>query len=118
MLLDEPTSGLDYRECMTVMETVREMAEHGCAVIMVCHDMEVVSDFAERLVVMANGEILARGVAAEIFSDADLMERAFVVPPQMVQLASELAREVSPAFAGMSEVSDIVDTAEGMIVRG
>ena len=118
VLLDEPTSGLDYRECMTVMETVREMAEHGCAVIMVCHDMEVVSDFAERLVVMANGEILARGVAAEIFSDADLMERAYVAPPQMVQLASELAREVSPAFAGMSEVSDIVDTAEGMIVRG
>ena len=118
VLLDEPTSGLDYRECMTVMETVREMAEHGCAVIMVCHDMEVVSDFAERLVVMANGEILARGVAAEVFSDADLMERAYVAPPQMVQLASELAREVSPAFVGMSEVSDIVDTAEGMIVRG
>ena len=42
VLLDEPTSGLDYRECMTVMETVREMAERGCAVIMVCHDMEVV----------------------------------------------------------------------------
>ena len=46
VLLDEPTSGLDYRECMTVMEMVREMAEHGCAVIMVCHYMEVVSDFA------------------------------------------------------------------------
>ena len=44
VVLDEPTSGLDYRECMTVMETVRTMAERGCAVIMVCHDMEVVSD--------------------------------------------------------------------------
>ncbi|WP_307974993.1 energy-coupling factor transporter ATPase [uncultured Parolsenella sp.] len=118
VLLDEPTSGLDYRECMNVMETVREMAEHGSAVIMVCHDMEVVSDFAERLVVMANGEILARGVAAEIFSDAALMERAYVAPPQMVQLAGELSREVSPAFAGMSEVSDIVDAVEGMIRRG
>ena len=55
VVLDEPTSGLDYRECMTVMETVRTMAERGCAVIMVCHDMEVVSDFAERIVVMADG---------------------------------------------------------------
>ena len=36
----------------------------------------------------------------------------------MVQLASELSREVSPAFAQMSEVSDIVDAIEGMIVRG
>jgi energy-coupling factor transport system ATP-binding protein len=61
VLLDEPTSGLDYRECMTVMETVSKMAERGCAVIMVCHDMEVVSDFAERIVVMANGRILGRG---------------------------------------------------------
>ncbi|MFR7798401.1 MAG: hypothetical protein ACLU37_10240 [Collinsella sp.] len=31
VVLDEPTSGLDYRECMTVMETVRTMAERGCA---------------------------------------------------------------------------------------
>ena len=45
IILDEPTSGLDYRECMTVMETVRDMAEAGSAVIMVCHDMEVVSIF-------------------------------------------------------------------------
>ena len=59
VILDEPTSGLDYRECMTVMETVRRMADRGSAVIMVCHDMEVVSDFAERLVVMADGEIAA-----------------------------------------------------------
>ena len=69
VVLDEPTSGLDYRECMTVMETVRTMAERGCAVIMVCHDMEVVSDFAERIVVMANGRILDRGRTHELFSN-------------------------------------------------
>lgn len=71
VVLDEPTSGLDYRECMTVMETVRTMAERGCAVIMVCHDMEVVSDFAERIVVMADGSILDRGRTHELFSNID-----------------------------------------------
>ena len=118
VLLDEPTSGLDYRECMTVMETVREMAERGCAVIMVCHDMEVVSDFAERLVVMANGEMLDRGPAAEIFANEDLMRRAYVVPPQAVELSARLAADVSPEFSGMSEVSDIVRVTEEMIRRG
>lgn len=44
LVLDEPTSGLDYRECMTVMHVVNDMREKGCAVLMVCHDMEVVSD--------------------------------------------------------------------------
>ena len=118
VLLDEPTSGLDYRECMTVMETVREMAERGCAVIMVCHDMEVVSDFAERLVVMANGEMLDRGPAAEIFANEDLTRRAYVAPPQAVELSARLAADVSPEFSGMSEVSDIVRVTEEMIRRG
>lgn len=115
VLLDEPTSGLDYRECMTVMETVREMAEKGCAVVMICHDMEVVSDFAERVIVMADGRILGQGPADQVFADAGLMARADVEAPQVVRLAAELARDVSPVFAGASQVSDIVDTVEGML---
>lgn len=115
VLLDEPTSGLDYRECMTVMETVSEMAERGCAVIMVCHDMEVVSDFAQRLVVMADGRILERGDANRIFADDALMRAAYVEPPQVVALSKELARNVSPRFAGISQVSDLVDLVKEML---
>ena len=115
VLLDEPTSGLDYRECMTVMETVSEMAERGCAVIMVCHDMEVVSDFAQRLVVMADGRILERGDADRIFADDALMRAAYVEPPQVVALSKELARDVSPRFAGISQVSDLVDLVKEML---
>lgn len=117
VVLDEPTSGLDYRECMTVMETVRDMADHGCAVVMVCHDMEVVSDFAERIVVMADGRILGRGPAGELFADEALMARASVTPPQVVDLAGRLARGVSPAFAGITEVSDIVSTVKELMGR-
>ena len=117
IVLDEPTSGLDYRECMTVMETVRDMATRGSAVVMVCHDMEVVSDFASRLVVMANGEILGRGTCAEVFANSDLMRRAFVEPPQAIALASKLAAEVSPSFAGLSEVADIVAVAKELAGR-
>ena len=117
IVLDEPTSGLDYRECMTVMETVRDMAAAGSAVVMVCHDMEVVSDFANRLVVMANGEILGRGTCADVFANADLMQRAFVEPPQAIALAKKLAAEVSPAFAGLSEVSDIVAVSKELACR-
>lgn len=117
IVLDEPTCGLDYRECMTVMETVRDMAAAGSAVVMVCHDMEVMSDFADRLVVMANGEILGRGTCADVFANADLMQCAFVEPPQAIALAKKLAAEVSPAFAGLSEVFDIVAIAKELACR-
>lgn len=118
VVLDEPTSGLDYRECMTVMETVRTMAERGCAVIMVCHDMEVVSDFAERIVVMADGRILDRGRTHELFSNIDLMRRAYVEPPQVIELSRRLASSVSTAFAQVSEVSDVVRITKEMVHRG
>ena len=112
IILDEPTSGLDYRECMTVMETVRDMAERGCAVIMVCHDMEVVSDFAERLVVMAGGRIIRRGAAAEVFADKEAMAAASIEPPQVIALSGRLAASCSPAFAHISEVAGIVETVK------
>ena len=112
IVLDEPTSGLDYRECMTVMETVREQAERGCAVIMVCHDMEVVSDFAERVVVMANGHILDRGPARDMFANRKLMREASITPPQVIDLSERLAATCSPAFSGISEVSGIVETVK------
>ena len=118
VILDEPTSGLDYRECMTVMETVRRMADRGSAVIMVCHDMEVVSDFAERLVVMADGEIVAAGPTHDLFADESLMKRASMRPPQVVELANELARTVSPRFLGLYEVLDVVSCTEELVLHG
>lgn len=117
IVLDEPTSGLDYRECMTVMETVSEMVERGSAVIMVCHDMEVVSDFAERLVVMARGRILGRGPTRQVFGEGDLMREASIAPPQVTELSERLARTISPAFAGLSEVDDVVSVVEEMVAR-
>ena len=109
VLLDEPTSGLDYRECMTVMETVREMAEKGCAVVMVCHDMEVVSDFAERVIVMADGRIAGRATAeglcgrrAHEAAPTSEPRRSCALPPSA--RARRLAR-----FRRHSQVSGIVD---------
>ena len=49
LVLDEPTTGLDFRECEKVMGIVRGIHERGVTVVMVCHDMEVVADYAKAL---------------------------------------------------------------------
>ncbi len=67
---------------------------------MVCHDMEVVSDFAERIVVMADGRILDRGRTHELFSNIDLMRRAYVEPPQVIELAPSGIFRLSRFCAG------------------
>ena len=91
LILDEPTTGLDYLECCHIMDRIRRMnEERQTTVVMVCHDMEVVLDYARRALVMAGGELLADGKIPDIFRDTDLMERASILPPQMIGLGLRL----------------------------
>lgn len=108
IILDEPTSGLDYRECMTVMETVRQRALDGAAVVMVCHDMEVVSDFADTLAVMAEGRLIEVGPSREVFASDALLAHARIAAPCVPALGKRLAARFHPSFAHITEVADLV----------
>lgn len=108
IILDEPTSGLDYRECMTVMETVRQRALDGAAVVMVCHDMEVVSDFADTLAVMAEGRLIEVGPCREVFANDALLAHARIAAPCVPALGKRLAARLHPSFARITEVTDLV----------
>lgn len=104
MILDEPTTGLDYRECMQVMEAIRALNEQGVTVVMVCHDMEVVLDFARRVLVISGGRLLADGETRAVFRDRQAMEAASVLPPQIVQVAQRLG----DGFAGVAYAEEMV----------
>lgn len=108
IILDEPTSGLDYRECMTVMETVRQRATDGAAVVMVCHDMEVVSDFADTLAVMTEGRLIEVGPSREVFANDALLAHARIAAPCVPALGKRLAARFHPSFARITEVADLV----------
>ena len=104
LILDEPTTGLDYLECCHIMDRIRKMNEEKqVTVIMVCHDMEVVLDYARRALVMAGGRLLADGPVKEIFRNTELMEKASILPPQRIGLGLRLVDGFENA-----------DTPEGM----
>ena len=92
VVLDEPTTGLDFRECEKVMAIIRRIHEQGATVIMVCHDMEVVADYAERCIVMSGGTVVDDAPTFDVLRNRDTLERASLVPPQIVDLSLELAR--------------------------
>ncbi len=102
------TGGLDYRECMTVMETVRQRALDGAAVVMVCHDMEVVSDFADTLAVMTEGRLIEVGPSREVFANDALLAHARIAAPCVPALGKRLAARFHPSFAHITEVADLV----------
>ena len=112
IILDEPTTGLDFRECVKVMDTVRELNEGGTTVIMVCHDMEVVADFARRVIAMTDGRVVADGPTFEVLRDPAALKAAHILPPQVTEVALILGREVPgvpPAVAEADTVSQMVE---------
>lgn len=91
LVLDEPTTGLDFRECAKVMDVVAELNARGTTVIMVCHDMEVVGDYARRVIAMTAGEVVADGETFSVLRDRDVLRRTHLLPPQIVDVSMHLA---------------------------
>lgn len=98
MILDEPTTGLDYKECMEIMSAVKELNKNGTTVIMVCHDMELVLDFARRMIVLADGKIEADGKTLEIMRRKEILQKTCLLPPQIIQIALELEEKFPGRF--------------------
>jgi energy-coupling factor transport system ATP-binding protein len=68
VLLDEPTRGLDYAAKRRLVELLREQAAQGRAVVLATHDVELAAEVATRVVVLADGEVVADGTAPTVLS--------------------------------------------------
>jgi energy-coupling factor transport system ATP-binding protein len=66
VLLDEPTRGLDYHAKRALVGIVHDLATEGRAVVIATHDVEFVAAAADRVVVMADGDIVADGPTADV----------------------------------------------------
>ncbi|GAB3436222.1 ATP-binding cassette domain-containing protein [Phycicoccus ginsengisoli] len=83
VLLDEPTRGLDYRAKEELAATLRKLAASGGAIVLATHDVELAAELASRVVVLAEGEVVADGPAREVLagSPAFAPQVAKVVAP-------------------------------------
>ena len=109
VVLDEPTTGLDFRECAKVMDAIAELNARGTTVIMVCHDMEVVADYAKRVIAMTAGQVVADGETFAVLRDRDVLARTHLLPPQMVDVSLRLAEDGAVAAASPAALADTLD---------
>lgn len=102
LIVDEPTTGLDWVESLQILDYLERLRnEYKKTIIIITHDMNIVSLYAKRVVVMARGRAVGDGTAREIFSQPDLMELACLRRPPIADLSQALWGEVllTPAEA-------------------
>ncbi len=90
LVVDEPTTGLDRRESLEIMQVLQGLAQAGTTIIFITHEMDLVTQFASRAVVMHAGKILSEGDPAQVFADLPALQQASLAQPDIYRLAQML----------------------------
>ena len=87
LILDEPTAGLDPKAREQMMKNIKMLHDKkNVTIILVSHSMDDIARFAERIIILNQGHIIADGSPREIFSKSDVLKTAGLTPPSATQL--------------------------------
>jgi energy-coupling factor transport system ATP-binding protein len=113
LIMDEPTTAQDYLGRYQLAELAKRFHdERGGTVLIITHDVDLIARYAERLIVLHEGEILLDGPLAEVFTQSELLKKSFVVPPVATQLAELLTPlGVPPNVMTLNEMYQVLKPA-------
>ena len=90
MILDEPTAGLDPEGVDKVLNILNNLNKEGMSIVISSHDIEMVNQFADKIFVLYDGEIIAEGDRHQIFSDKELLRKAHLKAPVTTEILYKL----------------------------
>ena len=108
LLLDEPTANLDIATRREILKTLRMLKGVTDTVIIATHDMQLVCDWAERIIVLYGGYVIADGSKEEIFSDMYVRGQVGIRPPQIFDMGRALGIK-NPCFT----IDEFIDYFRG-----
>ena len=87
LLLDEPTANLDIATRREIIDVLQQMRDIINTAVIATHDMQLVCQWAQRIIVLCNGKVVADGSRDEIFSRQDIAELVGIRPPEIFSMA-------------------------------
>ena len=112
VVLDEPLAGLDPERSRLVAERIRQVHQEGISVVLSTHDLEFAAEIADRVCVMADGNIVGSGTPRAVFYDDDLLAQANLHPPAAVRIARDAGLEGSTRPVTESELVGLLSDRE------
>ena len=85
MLLDEPISFLDIGAQFEVMDTLTALRNEGTCIVCILHDIPLAMRYADSMLLMKNGNIIARGTPNELY-EGGMIEEAFGISLERIEL--------------------------------
>ena len=104
LILDEPTIGQDRSTMSKLIEVVKRLKGEGRTVLLISHDIDLVYEHSDYVIVFKGGEVVSEGKVAEVLSDPELTAKASLSLPKLAELARLLGLDRPP-----SSVEDVVE---------
>jgi energy-coupling factor transport system ATP-binding protein len=92
MVIDEPTSQLDPESSDAVFGIIADLKARGKSIVLVEHKMDLVAQYADRVIALSGGRVILEGPTNEVFTSPVLVD-ADIARPEVTELAEALARE-------------------------
>ncbi len=90
VIFDEPTTGQDAVNVARIANVIAELRSRGKTVITITHDIDFCAENFERVIAMAQGNILLDGNANDVLGQEDILATTYVDPPQLTRLGKRL----------------------------
>lgn len=91
LIVDEPTTGQDERNSRMIAELLLQLNKSGVTLVVITHDLRLVSEYAERVAVLNDGRLVAAGPTREVFTEhLETLVSIGLEPPPVIMLMKEL----------------------------
>lgn len=114
IVVDEPTTGQDAVNSRVIMDMLKGLHAQGYQIILITHNMNIAAEYCGRTIVMSEGQILADGPTRSVFSQTDILKRAYLQPPPVCRASQELSKRLQTSFTALS-VSELERFLENLI---
>lgn len=107
LVLDEPTAGLDpqgQHEMMEMFNTLHK--QYHKTIILVTHDMNLVAEYAEEMIVMHRGEMKFKEAPQQVFKEVDALRECGIILPIAAQNYHELANKIGLSVGNLPLTTD------------
>lgn len=108
--MDEPTAGLDPHGEREMLKLFQKIYETGTSIVLVTHNMDIVLQYAQDVVVLSKGKIVKEAKPLELFQQLDFLKKVAIEPPYIFKVAMELIDNGLPL--NLENIKDIETLAK------
>jgi energy-coupling factor transport system ATP-binding protein len=118
LIIDEPTTGQDPRMAKEIFDIIKRLNESGTTVLMITHKIDYAAIYAQRAVVLQNGNVVYDGPIRDLMGDIDLMQANSLDLPDTTKLATKLSEHGVPPWLVKTEdleqaLDQLVESSDG-----